>query len=478
VEPYWNKWAIHFQSKQVTAVLEENKIGILPVCVLAEPSDEYALDPARGPQRRHHDFCCTTPAASQTHAHSLRQHFLTPNEVLYIRSHAPVPNHLSADSHDITFSLSRDGMQENTSSLSIQDLREQFGTIDVISVMQCAGNRQIDDFQKSGPNGFTGTPFQSLKSGMMGNTLYSGVRLDMLLRALFPVQCQQEEEEGGIWHVVFGGADGYESSSPLGLVLQAETDGLLAFEMNGDVLLPDHGYPVRVVLPGIAGARSVKWLESVTLSTAPSDAPWNAHYYRNCKREHIQKLPLNSIILSPDTQSVVQLREDGSGSVSVQGVAYSGGENTSIRGVDVTADGGKSWVRARLLAEEREAVAEQAVGDHSWVRFVAEVPVAVDVSGGSGSGSGSCSCDNNSCGSSSSSSSSSSGSSSSSSGSSSSSSSSSDSVNSAATHTITVHSRATDSSGTVQPEGSGAQRSYIYSGWGVASLTAMLPRRP
>ena len=428
MEPFWSKWAIHFESKQVERVLRENKIGALTVCLLPQKSEEYSLDPPREPQRLHHDFCCTTPAASETHANILQQHFLTPNEALYIRNHGPVPSHLSAASHVVTFSLAaHDGSRAIETCLSLIELRERFGSADVISVMQCAGNRQIDDFHKWGVNGFTGTPFQSLKSGMVGNSLYSGVRLDALLRALYPSQCRQEAASPGTWHVVFSGADQYESSTPLGLLLQPDTDALLAFDMNKEALSPDHGFPVRAVLPGIAGARSVKWLEGVTLSPVPSSAPWNAHYYRNCKQEHIQKLPLNSIILSPGPKSVMRLREDGSGSVSVKGVAYSGGENSSIASVEVTADGGKSWLRARLLREEREAVPEEAVGDHSWVRFVAEVPVMLDVRN-----------------------------------------------ETAGQHKIQVNSRATDSLGKVQPEeSSGGQRSYIYDGWGAASLTAV-----
>jgi hypothetical protein len=213
--------------------------------------------------------------------------------------------------------------------------------------------------------------------------------------------------------------------------------------MNGEPLLPDHGYPIRAMLPGIAGARSVKWLDGLTLSRTPSNAPWNAHYYRNYKEEHIQTLPLNSILFSPaadDANSVIQLRDDGSGSgsVSVQGVAYSGGENSSIQCVEVTADSGKTWTRARLLTEERNEVPEDAVGNHSWIRFVAEVPVIVDNSMITDRG---------------------------------------DDGISGVKHNrinIKINSRATDSLGTVQSESSGRQRTYLYDGWGVASLNVTI----
>lgn len=439
VEPFWNKWAAHFDSRKVKAVLNESKIGGLTVCHYYAPNEEYANDPPREQQREFHDFCCRTPAASQTHAHVLNQSFLTPNDALYIRSHAPVPYHLSAESHDISFSTSSDDTSRERvvkTTMSLTDIRERFESADVMSILQCAGNRQIDDFKKLGINGFTGTPFQTLKSGMVGNIVWTGVRLDAVLPTLFPSECEEESTSPGSWHVIFNGADEYESSTPLHLVLKAATDGLIAYAMNGEVLLPDHGYPVRVLLPGIAGARSVKWLEGITLSRNPSTAPWNSHYYRSSTGDEIQKLPLNSIILSPDSSAVVQLQEDGTGSVSVQGVAFSGGENTSIRGVEVSADGGTTWTRARLLTEERaryEPTPHSSVGDHSWMRFVAEVPVAVDMGR---SKTGDCQ------------------------------------------HRLTVYSRAIDSVGKVQPETSpNGQRTYLYGGWGAVSLTGITPSR-
>ena len=65
------------------------------------------------------------------------------------------------------------------------------------------------------------------------------------------------------WHVIFQGADEYETSTPLKHLLQESSDCVLATHMNGHPLSLDHGYPIRVVLPGIAGARNVKWLESI-----------------------------------------------------------------------------------------------------------------------------------------------------------------------------------------------------------------------
>ena len=87
----------------------------------------------------------------------------------------------------------------------------------------------------------------------------SGVLLKNVLKDMFPTEC---DDKSNTWHVIFEGADDYETSTPLSHILDEENDCLLATKMNGENISPDHGYPIRVILPGIAGARNVKWLKS------------------------------------------------------------------------------------------------------------------------------------------------------------------------------------------------------------------------
>ena len=352
VELFWRKWATHFESKEVMTTLEQTKIGDLSVCYDYGDNDTYRFEPRRDCQLRYHDFVCVTPVGTQTRPEILRSNFLTPNDAFHIQNHAPVPSHLS-ENHDIIFSIDNGSSRDIIKSCSINDIATKFAKKNIVSVLQCAGNRQYDDFCKMGVNGFSGTPFEKIRSGMVGNAMWSGVRLDELLRSIFPDECREEDASPGSWHVIFTGADEFESSTPLHLVIQANTDGLLAFEMNGKPLTLDHGYPVRIILPGYVGVRNIKWLEVVSLSRTPSSSPWTAHYYRDHNQQPIQILPLNSIIFSPDKHTIIQLNEAGQGSASVQGVAYSGASNSSIDSVEVTADGGKTWIKAKAI-EGRE----------------------------------------------------------------------------------------------------------------------------
>ena len=87
---------------------------------------------------------------------------------------------------------------------------------------------------------------------MVGNIVWKGYRLDSILHDLFPKECSEEESNVNedVWHVIFTGADEYETSTPLSLLLDKSADCLLAIGMNGQNLSPDHGYPIRALLPG------------------------------------------------------------------------------------------------------------------------------------------------------------------------------------------------------------------------------------
>jgi sulfite oxidase len=149
----------------------------------------------------------------------------------------------------------------------------------------------------------------------------------------------------------------YGASVPIEKVLDGSSDVLLAFEMNGESLPPDHGYPLRVVVPGVTGARSVKWLDSVITSSDESSAHWQQFDYKSfspntdwdnvdfSSAPAIQETPITSAITQPTAGSALNL--SSSDSVLVKGYAFSGGGRAVIR-VDVSPDQGKTWCTADL----------------------------------------------------------------------------------------------------------------------------------
>jgi sulfite oxidase len=139
-------------------------------------------------------------------------------------------------------------------------------------------------------------------------------------------------------------------SIPLEKALRPEV--LLAFAMNGEPLPALHGAPVRVVVPGYIGARSVKWLQRIEVRADPFDGWFQDVVYRLLEPEQeptrglgmaLGEVALNADVLIPDDGAQVV-----AGRVQVKGYAFAGGERHVAR-VDVSHDGGATWTTAELL---------------------------------------------------------------------------------------------------------------------------------
>lgn len=135
--------------------------------------------------------------------------------------------------------------------------------------------------------------------------------------------------------------------------------------MNNAPLTPNHGHPVRIVTPGIAGARSVKWLDRITVQGVESANFYQQHDYKILPPDidtpekasaavwdavpAIQDMPINSVIGVP--ASGARVVRDGEGLVEVRGYALPGGAAGPVVRVEVSADGGGSWREAEILGE-------------------------------------------------------------------------------------------------------------------------------
>jgi sulfite oxidase len=273
----------------------------------------------------------------------LRQSFLTPNNLFFVRNHGDVP---LINPHE--YRLTVDGRVRRPLSLSLDDLRADFPEVTVVAALQCAGNRR-DGLSAIQPV-LDELPWES---DAIGNAAWTGVPLRDVLHAA--------DVEPGAQHAAFLGLDtvehgaerfGYGSSIPLDKALQPEV--LLAYAMNGAPLPPTHGFPLRVVTPGYIGARSVKWLASITLQSEPSDNYFQSHAYKLFPPQidaetadwnvglMLGELSINAVICSPVDGAVLP-----AGSILVQGYAMAGGGRTVER-VDLSIDGGVTWSVAEL----------------------------------------------------------------------------------------------------------------------------------
>jgi len=151
----------------------------------------------------------------------------------------------------------------------------------------------------------------------------------------------------------------YEMSVPMEKLLDQDT--LLAYEMNGEPLPKDHGFPVRLLIPGWYGMASVKWLTKITVMDHPNGGFHELDYRfypatdgkSDAKIERVSTLKVKSLICTPCKGNVLEL-----GSHTINGVAWSG--DGHITKVEVSTDDDRSW---------REAKLEKPDGNYSWQQW-------------------------------------------------------------------------------------------------------------
>jgi sulfite oxidase len=283
------------------------------------------------------------PFNAETGPAALAEGPLTATEAFYVRGHGDVP-----DIDPATWRLRVHGLVERELELSLATLREAFRERTVTATLQCAGNRRaglmaIHEIPGEAPWG----------PGATGTATWSGVALADVLALAGPQRAAA--------HAGFCGADfcseaepaqRFGGSIPLAKAFRPEV--LLAWAMNGEPLPPVHGAPLRVVVPGYIGARSVKWLERVEVR----DRPWDGYFQHVAYRLLPEDgrpgpgagMPLGLVALNADVLSPADGATVPAGPLEVRGYAFAGGERHVAR-VDVSLDGGARWAQAELLED-------------------------------------------------------------------------------------------------------------------------------
>ncbi|KKK17652.1 hypothetical protein ARAM_002929 [Aspergillus rambellii] len=320
------------------------------------------------------DYSVDNPLNREPSVKELVSRYITSPSLSYDRNHGPIP-YLSASTHVVRI----DGLVGHPLSLSIDQLANDFPQHEVWCALECAGNRRHT----------MRTMLKEVEGIDWGdaavmNCKWKGPRLrDILHRggvckarpglhvafSCYQVQCQ----DAG-W---FGGSVDLERA----LSIDAE--------MNGSPLLPCHGYPVRVVLPGIAGARWVKWLDEVTVQDRESTNFYQQYDYKILPPEAVDRdtaepywdrtpamceVPINSVVAVPEDNETVWLSD--SGKLEVKGYAVPQGSDGPITKVEVSADGGRSWVDAQIEDVTSESMIKtKAKNKWCWVLWRAEVDI-------------------------------------------------------------------------------------------------------
>jgi len=269
--------------------------------------------------------------------------FLTPTKSFYVRTHFPIP----AIDRDAWW-LQVEGEVEKAFAINYEQLMT-FESVTAPVTLECAGNNR--SFLEPKVKGV------QWHLGAVGTAEWTGVRLSTLLDRASP--------KPNACEVILEGADCgmlEEPKSPPGELTfarsipleKARRDVLLAHKMNGDDLPPEHGFPVRAIVPGWYAMASVKWLQRIIVT----DRPFTGYYqtidyaYWDNRDEMAELKPLTEMqvkaeIARPAEDEIVPAKS----SVCVRGGAWAC--DAEITKVELSTDGGATWSDTKLLGESK-----------------------------------------------------------------------------------------------------------------------------
>jgi sulfane dehydrogenase subunit SoxC len=241
------------------------------------------------------------------------------------------------------------GLVEKPLVFTYEDL-ERFPRVNRTYFLECAANTGME-WAGAQLNGAQFT------HGMIHNMEYSGVTLRTLL-----------EEAGvkpeGKW-IYVEGADASSNGRSIPLE-KALDDCLVAFRANGEALRKEHGYPVRLCVPGWEGNMWVKWLRRIEVTENAVESREETSKYTDTLEDGTSRkwtwvMDAKSVVTSPSPQAPIK---HGKGPLVITGLAWSG--RGAITAVDVSVDGGKTWTEARLAAPGQKMALTRFYLDIEW----------------------------------------------------------------------------------------------------------------
>ncbi len=197
--------------------------------------------------------------------------------------------------------------------------------------------------------------------GMIHNMEYSGVTLRSLLNEAGLDTVSDLKDK---W-VFVEGADASSNGRSIPME-KALDDVMVAFKANGEALRKEHGYPARLVVPGWEGNMWVKWVRRIEVVDQAVESREETSKYTDTledgtSRKWTWAMDAKSVVTSPSPQSPIQ---HGAGPLVITGLAWSG--RGSIKRVDVSKDGGKSWETARLANHSTPMALTRFYLDTNW----------------------------------------------------------------------------------------------------------------
>jgi len=271
--------------------------------------------------------------------------YLVPNDLFFVRNHTRTP---AVDVKKWRLKIEGSGV-EGTKELSYDEVLS-LPSVSEIRYVECAGNgRSL--FAAAYGKKADGTQW---KLGGIGVAEWTGVPLaEVLDRAGLKKSARDVMPEG---------LDDLKVRRPMPIAKALEADTLLVYAMNGQPLPPDHGFPVRILVPGWIGIANIKWVGRIEVSEKPLFSSWNTDTYVLIGPDYKPEPPAKGPVLSTqDLKSALELPWGGEVSAErrlVRGRAWS--PFGKIAKVEYSLSQGKSWQTGRLREPNIAA---------AWVRW-------------------------------------------------------------------------------------------------------------
>ena len=223
------------------------------------------------------------------------------------------------------------GMVRNAKVYTMDDLM-RLPSVSRIHFIECGANSSMEW-------GNVAVPTVQYTHGMLSCCEFTGVPLSVVLE-----DCGFDKKNGKF--ILAEGADGSSMTRTIAMD-RALDDAIVAYGMNGEMLRPENGYPLRLVVPGVQGVSWVKWLRRIKVG----DQPWatkdeTIHYVdlmpNGQLRQYTSIQECKSVITAPSGGQMLLDK----GFYNISGIAWSG--RGKIKRVDVSFDGGRNWTTARL----------------------------------------------------------------------------------------------------------------------------------
>jgi sulfane dehydrogenase subunit SoxC len=256
---------------------------------------------------------------------------VTPASLHFVISHGYEPPDIDPKEHRLLIH----GMVDRPMTLSVDDIK-RLPSVSKFHFIECHGNSTTGGL--GGPQRVSPDATAQDTHGYTSCSQWTGVMLSLILE-------QAGLQKSGTW-IIAEGADDYKHSKsiPIG---KAMDDALVAYAQNGEPVRPEQGFPLRLVVPGFQGINNVKWLHRINVVDEPYMGMMEVTRYPRLMPDGKSRwfefeLGPKSVITRPSGGHHLP----GPGFYEISGLAWSGGG--TIRRVEVSTDGGKTWKDAKM----------------------------------------------------------------------------------------------------------------------------------